>query len=53
MENSTYCQGCEEKKETTDFAGYKLCKNCIEKYDDKTGHCSLECCINGRCDESC
>jgi hypothetical protein len=30
-----------------------LCAECAEAYDNKTGYCSLECCITGRCDESC
>ena len=35
---------------------YTLCSACANQYDengDKTGYCSLECCINGRCDETC
>lgn len=31
----------------------KLCDECLEAYDNKTGHCSLDCCILGQCDESC
>jgi hypothetical protein len=30
-----------------------LCPDCAEAYDNKTGYCSLECCITGKCDESC
>jgi len=30
-----------------------LCADCLGEYDNKTGHCSLQCCISGCCDESC
>lgn len=32
---------------------YSLCNECLLEYDNKTGHCSLRCCISGQCDESC
>jgi len=34
-------------------SGRKLCDACLTAYDNKTGHCSLDCCISGYCDESC
>jgi hypothetical protein len=30
-----------------------LCKECDNKYDNKTGHCSLYCCVGGECDGAC
>lgn len=48
------CEGCEEYvSEVHDYHGYKLCAECCDRYDNKTGYCSLSCCISGRCDESC
>lgn len=56
------CYYCEEKTEnnielTTSnlncLFGIILCNDCIGKYDDKTGYCSLDCCISNNCDESC
>lgn len=35
------------------FTGFELCEDCETSYDNKTGHCSLDCCISGKCDESC
>jgi hypothetical protein len=30
-----------------------LCDECYAAYDDRTGFCSLDCCISGHCDDSC
>jgi hypothetical protein len=30
-----------------------LCDECADAYDNKTGYCSLYCCVTGNCDESC
>jgi hypothetical protein len=60
--NMNTCYYCEEPtentiKSTTDdlqcVFGIVLCDDCINSYDNKTGYCSLDCCISGRCDESC
>jgi len=49
-----YCEGCEEpEEEISDINGYKLCENCADNYENKTGHCSLNCCLTGYCDSSC
>ena len=51
-----WCKGCEEYTDKLDNYGTKgvmLCKQCNEKYYDKTGYCSIECCLGGGCDESC
>ncbi len=48
------CQGCDKKTElTNEFGGYQLCDECNSIYDDKTGYCSLNCCLGGSCDDSC
>lgn len=56
------CYYCEEPtentiKQATDALcfvfGTILCDDCIDAYDNRTGHCSLDCCISGHCDESC
>ncbi len=31
----------------------KLCAGCDCAYDNKTGHCSLSCCMGNGCDEVC
>ena len=31
----------------------RLCKECDDKYENKTGYCSLDCCLGYGCDESC
>lgn len=48
------CQGCDEfvDKIFNDY-GYNLCEECNNNYDNKTGYCSLFCCVTGQCDESC
>lgn len=49
-----FCVGCEEPvdKIFKDY-GHDLCETCNDKYNNATGHCSLHCCIHGRCDETC
>ena len=50
-----FCQGCEEIVDELfyDNTNNGLCKECENKYDNKTGHCSLDCCLGLGCDESC
>jgi len=49
-----FCKGCEEMvDELFNDHGYKLCSDCNEKYDNKTGYCSLNCCLGGGCDQTC
>lgn len=40
-------------KDSQKIVHYNLCDACFEAYDNKTGYCSLDCCISGSCDESC
>lgn len=47
------CEYCEELDNLDEWEGYTLCEDCIEVYDNKTGYCSLDCCISGNCDQSC
>lgn len=50
------CEHCEEEgaQKRNDLMGSPvLCWECYTAYDNKTGHCSLACCISGECDESC
>lgn len=59
------CYHCEEptgnttaisEKDTYWVQGTVLCNTCIDNYNlngNKTGFCSLGCCISGECDESC
>ena len=53
-DNKLFCVGCENYTDKLyhDYR-YDLCFECNEKYDDKTGYCSLFCCINNQCDDSC
>lgn len=49
-----FCEGCEmytDKK--SDEYGFELCDDCNDIYDNKTGYCSLGCCLGGGCDEAC
>lgn len=51
-----WCIGCEEYTDNLDnwgTNGVMLCEYCNEKYENKTGYCSLDCCLSGRCDQSC
>lgn len=52
--NKVLCIGCEEMVESlTNEYGYKLCDECNEKYDNKTGYCSLSCSLGDGCDQTC
>lgn len=55
MENKlVYCKGCDEMvNKLTNNYGTKLCDKCNDKYDNKTGYCSLSCCLGNGCDETC
>lgn len=48
-----YCYSECTEDEILEIDGWKLCGECYDAYDNKTGYCSLDCCISGRCDESC
>lgn len=48
-----YCGDDVNPESSQHIAGYKLCDECLDAYDNKTGFCSLDCCISGNCDESC
>jgi len=49
-----FCEGCEELVEKLeDYTGRDLCESCSEKYDNKTGWCSLSCCLGNGCDQTC
>ena len=48
------CAGCEEYTDKYENQNaIDLCKECDDIYDNKTGYCSLHCCLGGGCDESC
>ena len=53
----TICDGCDctilDENLTNDYYGYWLCEECNESYNDKTGYCSLSCCLGYGCDDSC
>lgn len=50
----TLCQGCETfVNKLNNYHGVELCTNCNDQYNNVTGHCSLNCSLTGRCDESC
>lgn len=54
MEEQKYCQGCDGYFDSLeDYTGYELCGVCSEKYDNKTGYCSLNCSLGGGCDQTC
>lgn len=51
-----HCKGCDEmvdKLSIDYFKGSQLCENCEAEFEDKTGNCSLNCCLGFGCDESC
>jgi hypothetical protein len=49
-----YCVGCHTKYPVSELTLFeKLCPECDAKYDNKTGYCSLDCCLGGGCDGSC
>ena len=48
------CEWCNSYDDVTnEYKWYMLCGSCNEAYDDKSGFCSLDCCIENRCDGSC
>lgn len=50
------CYGCGDSPvdpESLRDYGYSLCKGCINNHDNKTGYCSMDCCLGGGCDGSC
>jgi hypothetical protein len=48
------CAGCEEYTDKYENQNaIDLCKECDDIYDNKTGYCSLHCCLGGECDGSC
>lgn len=53
MEDIKLCAYCQAPAQEENEFSVPLCKECTEAYDDKTGYCSLECCISGNCDGSC
>lgn len=49
-----WCPGCEEFTDELEYIdGHNLCSECADIYDNKTGYCSLHCCLGGECDGSC
>jgi hypothetical protein len=49
------CIYCEEeiKQDYESSNNIGLCEECDNAYENKTGYCSLECCISGYCDQTC
>lgn len=56
IEPTLFCKGCERNtfslSEYT-YKGVQLCEKCEDEFEDKTGYCSLDCCLGGGCDYSC
>ena len=49
-----YYKGCDEYCDKYgDYNGLDICEECDNKYDNKTGWCSLSCCLGNGCDQSC
>lgn len=48
-----YCETPNSNEKDSNVGYYLLCDDCFNAFENKTGHCSLDCCISGRCDESC
>ncbi len=49
-----YCKGCDEYCDKYgDYNGLDICEECDNKYDNKTGWCSLSCSLGNGCDQSC
>ena len=51
-----YCIGCEEYTDVycDENSGCdNICKECDDRYENKTGYCSLDCCLGYGCDGSC
>lgn len=56
LDDFTWCEGCEDQRKIMDMErheGYFLCSDCRNRYENRTGHCSLSCCIWGQCDDAC
>lgn len=47
------CAWCEDVPATNEDYNVPLCDDCTFIYDNKTGFCSLHCCMSGQCDDSC
>lgn len=50
------CAYCDEQpaEARPDLKGEPvLCDDCYNAYHNETGYCSLQCCITGKCDDSC
>lgn len=49
-----FCKGCEEYTDKYgEYNGMDLCEECDDKYDNKTGYCSLSCSLGNGCDGTC
>lgn len=48
----SYCQD-HESLISSEVWDSGLCLICESQYENKTGNCSLHCCITGSCDDSC
>ncbi|WP_295677364.1 hypothetical protein [uncultured Empedobacter sp.] len=51
-----WCDGCElytDKTENYNSKGFDLCDSCNDVFEDKTGYCSLSCCLGNGCDQTC
>lgn len=56
IENLGLCAYCGEEPAVEKNREGNLCASCQLNYDEngnKTGYCSLDCCVTGRCDQSC
>ena len=55
MNNDKYCVGCEKTTNELYHDNYStgLCCKCNDIYDNKSGFCSLSCCLSNSCDGSC
>jgi len=49
------CEWCDSEfdKREHDYAKFDLCDACYSNCDDKTGYCSIGCCMGTGCDGSC
>lgn len=49
-----WCKGCDEYTDKYgEINGMDLCEYCDDKYDNKTGYCSLSCSLGNGCDQTC
>lgn len=55
MKETFICEDCKKELPISEMCHteYAICNNCLDYYEDKTGYCSVQCRINGQCDESC